>query len=128
MNTRIIIFCSLLISAEAIGSLYQYPTDKRPAVSLKEACAISETILAKMGLEKEYYVLKVYIYGDEGGTGDGAWTLMYRNQRGDQIQIGVYLKEDFVVLTNIPKDGKSTDSGYTRDGRVSPKWLEWQKN
>jgi hypothetical protein len=127
MNIRTLLFCSLLFSSQVRGSVYQYPQDKRPAVSLKEACAISETILAKLGLGKDYYIFNVVIHGDESQSGAGAWTLMYRNTQGDQVQIGIYLTEDFCVVMTIPKSGKSTENGYTRDGNISPKWLEWQK-
>ncbi len=125
MNIHAAVICFLLSASLAFGSLYSYPENKRPAVSLKEACVISETILRKLALE-DYYVLNVTILGDEGQTGDGAWTLMYRNVRGDQIQISIYLIEDFCVTTTIPKKGKSVEGGYTRDGNVSKKWLEWE--
>lgn len=127
MNIRTILLCSFFCSFQAMGSLFQYPEDKRPAVSLQEACVISETIFAKLGLGKDYFVFQVLIYGDEEQTGDGAWNLTYRNTKGDQIHVALYLTEDFCIVRTIPKAGKSTAIGYTRGGDISPKWLEWQK-
>ena len=108
------------------GSLFIYPEDKRPAVSLTKACTIGETILGKLGLEKGAYVYGVTILGDEGQTGAGTWTLDYRNEQGDKIRIGIYFPEDFCVVMLSPKAGEYSEKGYTRDGRVSPKWIESQ--
>jgi hypothetical protein len=126
MRALIVLICSLLCGPTTQGSLYSYPEDKRPAVSLKEACTIAETILGKLGLEKGAYVFGVTIMGDEGQTGAGTWTLDYRNAQGDKIRIGIPFPEDFCFVMLSPKAGGYSEKGYTRDGLVSPKWIEWQ--
>jgi hypothetical protein len=126
MRTLIAIVCMLLSCSVTQGSLYDYPEDKRPAVSLNEACTIGKTVLERLGLEKDAYVYEVTILGDEGQTGAGAWTLHYRNPQGDKIQISIYFPEDFCIVTLTSKAGEHSEKGYTRDGRISPKWVEWQ--
>jgi hypothetical protein len=128
MNLRLLIVLALcLVSPTAIASLYRYPEDKQPQISVKQACDIAESILAKLGHGQGYFAYEVSILGDEGQTGGGAWTLMYRNTNGDKIQFGIYFPEDRCFVAVIPKNGKYSENEYTRDGRVSPQWNEWQK-
>jgi hypothetical protein len=128
LNMRSLIFSTFLVLCCSIaqGSLYTYPDDKRPSMSLQEACTIGDKILGKLNLEKGFYIYGVAIYGDEGQTGAGAWTLYYRNAQGDKIQLGIYFPEDLCIVMLSPKVGEYSEKGYTRDGQVSPKWIESQ--
>lgn len=124
MKLVAILLCALMPISSAFGSLYIYPEGKRPAVSLRQACGIAETILAKLGIEKDYYVLDVVIAGDKGQTGAGAWNLGYRNAQGATIKVVVYFPEDLCILMMHPKVGEHSEKGYTRDGEISKKWIE----
>lgn len=128
MNLRLLIVAVLcLASPNAIASLYGYPEDKQPEITLSRACQIAESLLAKLGHGQGYYAYGVSLLGDKKQTGAGAWTLMYRNIKGDQIRFGIYFPEDRCFVAESPKDGTYTEKEYTRDGRVSPKWIEWQE-
>lgn len=116
-----------LLNGNAAASLYGYPEGARPDVSLAEATEISETLVGKLVEGKGYYIYDVSLYGDEKQSGAGTWNLMFRNARGDMVQVAVYFPEDFCIVIAIPKDGEATEKGVARDGRVSPKWLEWQE-
>ena len=58
-----LLLCSLLLFAvpvmPALGSLYSYPENKRPAVTLAEACKIAAHLLGTQGDEKRFYVTSV---------------------------------------------------------------------
>ena len=50
-----------------------------------------------------------------------------QNLRGDKIQMGIYLEKDFCLLTTIPKEGESSEKGFTREGKISLEWVEAKK-
>ncbi len=127
MRTLIIFICIVIFCPIARANLYFYPENKRPAVSLKDACAIGEVILGKLGLEKDAYVYGVTIFGDEGQTGAGAWNLDYRNEQGDKIRISISFPEDYCYVMLTPKAGGYSEKGFTREGLISPKWIKWEE-
>jgi len=124
----LIIGLLVLFSPVVEASLYEYPANKRPAVSLKEAERIAEMFLTKLGVEKQYYVVRVNLHGDERQTGAGAWNLVYSNSKEDKIHVGIYLTKDLCLVTRYPKDGGRTEKGYTRNGQISKEWLKVKKN
>ena len=123
MNVRTLLLCLVLASPVASANTYGYPKEKRPSVSLREAGAIAERIIAQHGL-KGYYALDANLLGDEKQTGSGGWNLHYCNSKGKEILIGVCFPEDMVVYQGPTKDQKFAELVYTRDGKISKKWLD----
>ncbi len=133
MKALMVFACVLLSAATCPGNSFSYPPEKRPSLSLKDACGIGEKLLGKMGLENEFHILGVSIWGDEKGSGAGTWKLECRNAEGDEIHMSIHFPEDFCYVRPEPKEGNPrkmdiTEKGFTRDGQVSEKWLKMQQN
>ena len=110
----------------AFGDLYHYPKAIEPKVSLRKACEIAEAIFEGQKIEG-YYLLETKLYGNKAQDGGGAWNLIYWNANGDRVHVSIHLREDFCYLERLPKIGKSSAKGYTRDGSISEKWREWER-
>jgi hypothetical protein len=123
----------LLSASMCPGNSYDYPPEKRPSLSLKEACGIGEKLLAMLGMEREFYILDVSIWGDEKGSGIGTWKLQCRNTEGDEIHMSIHFPEDYCFVRSEPKEGNprkmdAIEKGFTRDGQISEKWIKMQKS
>lgn len=133
MKSLIVIAYMFLSASFCHGTSYSYPPDKRPSLSLREACGVGEKLLSKLGLESRFYIYDVWLNGDEKGSGKGAWHLRCCSPEGDEIQISIHFPDDLCVVRPEPKGGNpqkmdTTAKGFTRDGRISEKWMEMQRN
>jgi hypothetical protein len=133
MRSLIVIAYMLLSASMCPGSSYDFPPEKRPSLSLKEACSVGEKILSKLGLESRFYVYDVWITGHEKEAGSGAWHLRCCSQEGDEISMSIHFPADFCFVRPEPKEGNpqkmdTTQKGFTRDGQVSEEWIKMQQN
>ncbi len=133
MKSIIVIACMLLSASMCPGISYGYPPEIRPSLSLREACGVGEKLLSKLGVDSRFYIYDVWITGDEKGSGKGAWHLRCCSPEGDEIQISIHFPDDFCFVRPEPKDGNpqkmdTTEKGFTRDGQISEKWIEMQRN
>jgi hypothetical protein len=133
MKSIVVIACILLSASMCRGTTYGYLPERRPLLSLREACGVGEKLLSKLGVESRFYIYGVWITGDEKGSGKGAWHLRCCSPEGDEIQISIHFPEDFCFVRPEPKDGNpqkmdTTEKGFTRDGQISEKWIEMQRN
>lgn len=91
------------------ASLYSYPKDKRPAVSLAEADAIARKMLKSKGFDREYYAVTVSLFGDKEGSGWGAWNIWCYNVKGDLIATHIPFPTGNCTMTLYPGGGSSPD-------------------
>ena len=112
---------------EANASLYSYPEDKQPQITLKQAYEIAESLVVKLGYGQGFFSVSASVHGDEEQSGAGTWNLIFRNVKGDKIQFGIYFPQDRCFVAFIPKEGHYTEKEVTRDGKISKQWIEWQE-
>jgi len=91
------------------ASLYSYPKDKRPAVSLAQADAIARKMLKSRSFDKEYYAVTVSLYGDEEGSGWGAWNIWCYNDKGDLAATYIPFPTGKCTMTLYPGGRSSSD-------------------
>lgn len=132
MRLLAILTATLIGTYTARGESHSYPLDKRPSLSMGQACGIGERLLAVLGFDKEYFFTDVSLWGDGTGSGGGAWHLECRNMDGDSISMSIHINNDYCHVSSNPRAGGSKlngykDKGYTRDGQVSKEWLERER-
>ena len=125
MNTRIVLFITLILCPTLLANTYIYPKEKRPSVSLHDACKIADNLFSKLEL-KGYYVLSASLLGDENQTGAGCWNIDFANSDGTTVKIGVSFPDDRCVFMGATKGSDYKEVEYSRDGEVSRQWLEWK--
>jgi hypothetical protein len=104
MKTILSTLFLFLVFSAAHGSLYSYPEDKRPTISLEEACKIATRMLKTQGDQDRYYVIEVILLGDEKGTGVGAWNLMHYDRKGNRVQAYIPFPKGKPALHYYPHD------------------------
>ncbi len=111
--------CCLSILASAVfpahGDLYSYPIDKKPAVSLAQACSIAETLLKTRGDGKKYYITRVSLYGSKEQDGWGAWNLFHFDEKGNKINVYIPFPTGDVGLHYYPHDYSTNGGGEEID-------------
>ncbi len=133
MKLLTIFTCVLMGVSTAHGDSYSYPLDKRPSISMQDACGIGVKLLTALGLEKDFFLTGMSLWGDGTSSGGGAWRLECRNTEGDALSMSIHIDDDYCFVVPFPKTEKSKlsgykEKGYTRDGQVSEKWLERERN
>jgi len=102
------LICSLLLLVTpvlpALGSLYAYPKNKRPAVTLAEACEIAARLLETQGDEKQFYVTRVSLFGSKEQDGSGAWNLQHDDKDGNSVNVYIPFPTGNVGLHYYPHD------------------------
>jgi hypothetical protein len=96
----ILVFAAL----PARGTLYMYPNDKRPAVSLAEACIIAKHLLKTRGDEKRFYITGASLLGSKEQDGWGAWNLMHYDKDGNHVNVYIQFPSGHVGLHYYPHD------------------------
>ena len=126
MKALTILACCLLPLGTAFGGLYShsYPEEKQPQVGLRQAIEIAEFLFSNIGLGKDYYAYLASVSGEKERTGAGAWTLMYRNPKGDKIQIEICFPDNKCVVAEIPKNGPYTEKLYLSNGMHLSKTID----
>src|SRR5688572_6501939 len=96
-----------LTPAIALGSLYSYPSSKRPAVSLREACLIAEAMLRAQGDEGRYFITEVTLCGDKQQSGWGAWNLWHYDKHGNHVNAYIPFPTGKPGLSYYPRDKRA---------------------
>jgi hypothetical protein len=133
MNLLALLTCVLLGVSTAHGDSFSYPLDKRPSLSMQEACGIGERLLVVLGFDKECFFTRASLWGDGTASGGGAWHLECRNIDGDAISLSIHINNDYCHVSPYPRTEKSKlndykAKGYTRAGQISKEWLERERN
>src|SRR4030095_5108419 len=104
MKLAALLFPFFCASSIAFASLYAYPNNKKPAVSLIEACEMAATMLKSQGDEGRYHIVGARLLGDESQSGDGAWTIYFYDTDGNQVWAHIPLRDQFCALHYYPHD------------------------
>ena len=91
-------------ATSALGSMYSYPDNKRPAVTLADACKIATYLLSTQGDEKRFYVTSVSLYGSKEQDGWGAWNLYHHDKDGNKVNVFIQFPTGKVGLHYYPHD------------------------
>src|ERR1041385_6402192 len=120
MKLTLSIAALVLTSAITFAALYEYPHNKKPAVSLPEACDIATAMVKSQRDEKRYHYTGAYLMGDGSESGDGYWNIYLFDTDENQIEARIPLQESVCSLHYFPHD-YSTNGGdraidFSRNG------------
>lgn len=104
---RVYIYCFIfftLATFPALGNLYSYPEDKRPTVSLADACKIAKHLLKARDDHKRYYITEVSLFGSREQDGWGAWNLWHYDKDGNKINVYIPFPTGHVGFHYYPHD------------------------
>jgi hypothetical protein len=109
-----------LTPAIALGSLYSFPNNKRPAVPLKDACLIADAMLRSQGDDGRYFITEVTLCGDKQQSGWGAWNLWHYDKHGNQVNAYIPFPTGKSSLSYYPRGkrikGREREVEFERDG------------
>ncbi len=109
MKTFLTILLLALAFQSTWASLYEYPQNKRPEVSLSEAIEVTNDMLKARDHEQKYHIVGASLLGDKDQSGGGAWTLFLSDTEGNQVWAHIQLKSAYCSLTYYPRDQSEED-------------------
>ena len=104
MKTFALTLLLFLAGSVAYASLYSYPENKRPAITLEDACKIAKRLLKTQGDQDRYYVIEGSLFGDEKQTGWGAWSLLHYDSKGNTVNVYIPFPTGKASLHYYPHD------------------------
>jgi hypothetical protein len=99
MKLASLLFVFFLSVSIATASTYGYPKKKRPAVSLIEACEIATAMLKSQGKDAQFHAFGTTLRGDREHSGDGAWTIYFSDEAGNETWAYIPLKSNTCSLS-----------------------------
>ncbi len=110
MKASLVFVAIWLLPLFTQASLFDYPLNKRPEISLLEACQIAQRMLKTQGDDERYYIIEVSLFGDREQSGEGAWNLSHSDAKGNTVNAFIPFPSGKPSLHYYPHD-YSTNGG-----------------